>query len=206
MDYCNRIQGFINYATSIPRNISGGGIRCPCRRYKNKKFLHLDVVTMHLLHKGFMEKYLCWYAHIKSFVPHETIVERMVGPTSSVSNMHGVETDNCNPYRTMVMDAMRMNQGHSDQCPIIDEESNTDVARCFDLLKDFDKPLWDDCTNHSKLSVVAHVFTIKLNYRLSEAGYDRIVKWTKSILPERNRLKENLYDVKSMMKPLGLGY
>jgi len=36
MDYCNEIQGFINYALSNPRNISGGGIRCPCKRCKNK--------------------------------------------------------------------------------------------------------------------------------------------------------------------------
>jgi len=60
-----------------------------------------------------MEKYMCWYAHGEPFVPHETMVERMVETTSSASNMHGVVDDNSNPYRTMVMDAMRMNQGHS---------------------------------------------------------------------------------------------
>ena len=49
MDYCNEIQGFISYALSNPRNISGGGIRCPCKRCKNKMFLDLDVITMHLL-------------------------------------------------------------------------------------------------------------------------------------------------------------
>ena len=37
MDYYNGIQGFFNYATSISRNISGGGIRCPYKRCKNKK-------------------------------------------------------------------------------------------------------------------------------------------------------------------------
>jgi len=52
MDYCNGVQGFINFATSILRNFSGGSIRCPCRKCKNKKYLHPDVVTMHLLHKG----------------------------------------------------------------------------------------------------------------------------------------------------------
>jgi hypothetical protein len=26
---------------------------------QNKKYLHLDVVMMHLLHKGFMENYQC---------------------------------------------------------------------------------------------------------------------------------------------------
>jgi len=69
------------------------------------------------------------------------MVERMVESTSRVSNMHGVVYDNSNPYRNMVRNAMRMNQDHADQCPIIDEESNTDATRFFDLLKDFDEPL-----------------------------------------------------------------
>ena len=161
---------------------------------------------MHLLHKGFMKEYLCWYAHKELFVPHNTMVERMAESTSSASNMHGVETDNSNPYRIMVMNAVRMNQGHVGQCSIIDEEPNTNATRFFDLLKDSDEPLWDDCTNHSKLSVVAQVFTIKSDYRLSEAGYDRIVEWVRSILLKGNRLKENFYAAKSMMKLIGLRY
>jgi hypothetical protein len=44
------------------------------------------------------------------------MVERMVGSTSSANNVHGVETDNSNPYRTMVMDVMRINQGYVSQC------------------------------------------------------------------------------------------
>ena len=32
MNYCNEIMGFINYALSNPRNISGCSIRCPCKR------------------------------------------------------------------------------------------------------------------------------------------------------------------------------
>jgi len=35
--------------------------------------------------------------------------------------MHEVVDDNSNLYRNMVMDAMRMNQGYADQCPIINE-------------------------------------------------------------------------------------
>jgi hypothetical protein len=77
MDYCNGVQGFINYALHNPRNINEDGIRCPCKRCKNKKFLDLDVVTMHLLQK---------------------------------------------------------NQGYVCQYPIVDEESNEDAARFFDLL------------------------------------------------------------------------
>jgi hypothetical protein len=39
MDYCNEIEGFINYTLSNPRNIGGGDIECPCKRCKNKKNL-----------------------------------------------------------------------------------------------------------------------------------------------------------------------
>lgn len=41
---------------------------------------------------------------------------------------------------------------------------------------------------------------------LSEIDYDNIVEWIKSMSFKGNRLKENFYAVKSMMKPLGLGY
>jgi len=50
------------------------------------------------------------------------------------------------------------------------------------------------------------MFTIKSDHGLSEANYDRIIDWARSILPEENRLKENFYTAKSMMKPLDLGY
>ncbi|KAL9360613.1 hypothetical protein Peur_048736 [Populus x canadensis] len=161
---------------------------------------------MHLLTKEFMEDYLCWYAKGELFVPNKSMVERVIGLTSSASNVHIVVNDNNNSYRNMVMDAMRMNQGNVNQCPIIEEEPNADATRFFNLLKDFDEPLWDGCTNHSKLSIVAHVFTIKSDHGLSETSYDKIIEWTRSILRERNRLKENFHAAKSMMKPLGLGY
>ena len=51
MYYCNGVQGLINYALSNLRNISGGGIKCLCNKCKNKTFLDLDVVMMHLLQK-----------------------------------------------------------------------------------------------------------------------------------------------------------
>jgi hypothetical protein len=135
---------------------------------------------MHLLTKGFIEDYLCWYAHGELFVPDESMEEQVVRSTSSASNMQVVGNENSSPYRNMVMDAMRMSEGNVIECPIIEEESNTDAARFFDLLKDSDEPLWDGYTNHSKLSAVAQVFTIKLDHGLSEAGYDKIIEWARS--------------------------
>jgi hypothetical protein len=45
-----------------------------------------------------------------------------------------------------------------------------------------------------------------LDCGLSEAGYDKIIEWASSILLEENKPKENFYTIRSMMKPLGLGY
>ena len=43
---------------------------------------------MHLLHKGFMENYQCWYAHGEVFVSESKrrMEETVVGSTSSASN------------------------------------------------------------------------------------------------------------------------
>jgi hypothetical protein len=106
----------------------------------------------------------------------------MVETTSSSSNVHEVVDDNSNPYRNMVMDAMRMNQGYIGQCSIIDKETNVDMTRFFDILKDFNEPLWDGCIIHSKLSSVAQVFTVKSDHGLSEVSYDRTFKWARNIL------------------------
>jgi hypothetical protein len=102
-----------------------------------------------LLQKRFMNKYLYWYAYGEPYVTYDTMVEMMIVSTSNSSNVLGVVNDNSNPYRNIVMDAMRMNQGHGDQYSIIDEEPNADVTKFFDLLKYFDEPLWDGCPNHS---------------------------------------------------------
>jgi len=80
-----------------------------------------------------------WYTHGEPYVPYDTIVETIVGSTSSFSNVYGVIDDNSNPYKNMVMDAMRMNHGHIGQCPIVNEEPNADATNFFDLLKDSDK-------------------------------------------------------------------
>jgi hypothetical protein len=72
-----------------------------------------------------------WYTYKEPYIPHNTIVEKMVVLTSSSSNVHRVIDNNSNPYRNMVMDVMRMNQGHADQRPIIDEEPIVDVAKFF---------------------------------------------------------------------------
>ena len=104
------------------------------------------------------------------------MIENMVGSMFSSSYVHGVVDENNNSYRNMIMDAMRMNKNYSGEYLIIDEKQKCKRNLVFYLLKDSDKPLWDECTNHNKLSVVTQVFTVKSEHGLSEVGYDRIVE------------------------------
>ena len=73
-DYLQRIEGFINFVLSKPKNISAVEIRYPCITCKNKKSYYKDVVMMHLLKKEFIEKYLFWYAYEELYTPHETML------------------------------------------------------------------------------------------------------------------------------------
>ena len=76
----------------------------------------------------------------------------------------------------MIINVIGMNQGYVGECLIIDEEPNVDTTRSFDFLKDSDKPLYDGCTIHNKLSVITQVFIIKLDNEFSEFGHNIIFK------------------------------
>jgi hypothetical protein len=186
-------------------NISRGEIKFPYKKYKNKKFYDKDV-TIHLLQKKiFVKKYLCWFVYKESYVLYESMLEMIVGSTLSSSNIHEFANDNSNSYKRMVMDVMIMNQDYSVEgsCIILlDEESNVYIVRFLKLLEGSNELLWDEFAIHNELSAIAQIFTIKSNYRSSEASYDRILKWAKNMLPKGNRLKNNFYAAKSMMKSL----
>jgi hypothetical protein len=79
-------KGFINFILYKPNNNWTSEIRYPCVKYKNKKFHHKNIVMMYFF-KEFVKKYLCWYVHRELYVPHETMLKRILDLTSSSSNI-----------------------------------------------------------------------------------------------------------------------
>ena len=77
------------------------------------------------------------------------------------------------------MNEMKMNEDYlgedSHNIPL-DEEINVDATKFFELIKYSGELLWDKCITQSKLSNIAQVFATKIDYRLSERDYDRIMK------------------------------
>jgi hypothetical protein len=81
----------------------------------------------------FGSRFFGFFAHPygEPYIPHDTMVERMVKSTSSSSNVCGIVDDNINHYRNMIMNVMRMNHGHASQCSIVDEKPNADATIFF---------------------------------------------------------------------------
>ena len=121
------------------------------------------------------------------------MVEKMVGSTFISNNVYEVVDDNSNPYKSIIMDTMRINLSYAGKCSSVDEEQNVDAFRFLELLKDFNEPFYDRCMNYFKLLFITHVFTIKSDHWLSEAGCNRYIEWVKNILPKRNRLKKKTF-------------
>jgi len=77
---------------------------------------------MHLLQKGFIKQYLYWYAYEEPYISHEVMIEMMVGQLLVLAKCMELKMIIYrNLYKIIVMDAMRINQGHTGQYVIIDE-------------------------------------------------------------------------------------
>jgi hypothetical protein len=63
----------------------------------------------------------------ESYVPNKTILERIVGITSSCGNIYEVVDDNSNHYIRIMMEAMRVNHGYSGEDLSVDEKPNMDA-------------------------------------------------------------------------------
>jgi hypothetical protein len=68
---------------------------------------------MHLFKKTFVKKYLCWFTYRKPYVLYITMLERMAGSISSSRNITRFIDDYSNSYRSMMIDAMKMNLDYS---------------------------------------------------------------------------------------------
>jgi len=142
-NYLQRVD-VINFILSNMKNISRGKIRYPYMKCKNKKLHHNDVVMMHLLKIVCRKIFVMVCTSKKPYVPYKNMLDRMVCSTFSSNNIHEFVNDNSNPYRSMVMNTMRMNQGYSGEGLFnifLDEKSNIDATRFFKFLKDYDEPL-----------------------------------------------------------------
>ncbi|XP_039145548.1 uncharacterized protein LOC120282765 [Dioscorea cayenensis subsp. rotundata] len=85
----------------------------------------------------------------------------------------------------------------------IDERSQL-TDRFFNVLKIADQPLYEGCENHSQLSFVARMLSIKSDANMSEADFNSMITAIKEVLPPDNTMPTDYYHHRKTMNELGL--
>ncbi|GLT52151.1 hypothetical protein SLA2020_255050 [Shorea laevis] len=207
------VEYFLDFAFSHsnPEFCSRNRIRCPCKKCMNGEW-HLRVtIQCHLTEKGFMNGYVVWLAHGEQSVRKQR--RHQWGESSSAAPFAMEEPGN-DPIREMVIDAMsshgieyNMNDQGSEQ-PIF-EEAMGDAKEFFDLLQAANTPLYEGCDEgDTVLKWMSHFMNAKTLFNMSVANWDYVLKCSRRwIKPEdRDRIPNNFYSAKKMMRRFSLGY
>ncbi|CAH1429836.1 unnamed protein product [Lactuca virosa] len=83
---------------------------------------------------------------------------------------------------------------------VMEELLNPTAKGFYDMLEDVDEPLWDGCENYSKLQAAIELLHWKSEYNISEAAYDHILPIIKQMLSKGEKLVENFYETKKLLK------
>jgi hypothetical protein len=88
----------------------------------------------------------------------------------------------------------------------IDEEPNKEAKRFYGLVKDAEQELYPGCKKFSKLSFIIRLFQMKCLYGWSNTSLDSLLKLLIEAFPEGNVVPGSMYEVKKIIKDLGLDY
>ncbi|KAJ8646970.1 hypothetical protein MRB53_008718 [Persea americana] len=148
------------------------------------------MVAYHLLVKGFMNNYEdCWWAHGQR---RDSGITQVHNPGSSTHRMNDMVHDIARPNFDWEQDR--------------EQVMNYDAKAFFKLLDEGSEPLWPGCTKQTTLSTVATLLNIKADHNMSHECFESLLKAIKSMLPDGEKLPDNYYFCKKMVKKLGLGY
>ncbi|XP_072054334.1 uncharacterized protein [Arachis hypogaea] len=167
----------------------------------------IEVLT-HLLQKGFPEKYTSWYMH------GETIVQ----PEEELLGHNHTEPVEKPPLHDMLTDVFGINDinyegdddepfaSRTDSVPMPSEnDTNEDLRRITELLKDGNRKLYPGCAKYTKLSFVVELYHIKVLCGATDKTFSMIVDLLNNAFSHAN-LPTSFYEAKKMIKLLGLGY
>ena len=160
--FLNGVEEFVSFACQ-QEDLSNEKIRCPCSKCKNLKYLIPEEVKVHLYKKGFIPDYWYWICHGET--DPNLISSFNTNPSSSSTTQIG-SNEPLNRFEAMVYDAIGPEFGlHYNQH--VDESPNVDAQRFYDMLHAAQKPLWSGCNDHTKLSIVVRLLSIKLEGNIS---------------------------------------
>ncbi|XP_075659328.1 uncharacterized protein LOC142629262 [Castanea sativa] len=183
--YIEGVNTFINFARSVV-DLSGN-ILYPCIHCVNCYRQSLQIVRIHLLHRGIMQSYVNWYNHGEPRVLNENIHDNEM---SDGDHMDGIDA--------LVGDRIRGEPRNATE----DEEE-----RHFDKLEeDAKRELYPGCTDYSILKFVIEMLNVKVMTNLSNKGLDMMLELLTKVLSKDNLVPRSTYEAKKILRGLGMSY
>ncbi|KAG8386777.1 hypothetical protein BUALT_Bualt03G0184200 [Buddleja alternifolia] len=201
-EYRMGVKEFINLCQQYPTYMDREKIRCPCWDCKSLKNFPPDMVSYHLLSRGFERDYINW---VKQGEPiwDQTPIEDSMNLMSEPIIFESTTQDNHDPFTEMVIDAAGPEFDWNTRNE--PERPNPTAEKFFKLKDAADSPLWSGCEDYSELSELSELLNIKSESNLSERHFNRFLKAFGQMLPKGHKLPDSFYSSKKVVAPLGLG-
>lgn len=217
--YMDGVVNFIRFATE--KSSVRGKIVCPCRKCSNCSSHTPEVVEEHLMWKGFSVGYTEWIFHGESLSASliESSHNIFASNTPTSTNVHE-GTIGQDDIRGLLRDAIGIPDINLSSNPISNEDTmrnSSEASRQQDsaiddttsyanLMQDCDQELYSGCSNYSKISFLLHLFHLKCLNGWSSKSFTMLLELLKDAFPQDNSLPSSSYEVKKLIKQLGLGY
>lgn len=190
---------------------SNGLYPCPCLKCMNMgERLNEDVIYIHLTSNGIKGTYTVWDKHGEIPGPDSqhwyTLANRSRG--TSFNYEHGQSSSQTTGLRNhmvdeLVDDAFPARESYDPSIPVYVEQA---AMASYQRLKDQTSiPLYDGSTV-SKLDALLQSLQLKDSTDMTNAAYDKVLKFVKGLLPKENNFPTNYREVKKDLKQLGMGY
>lgn len=180
---------FLDRAFSMPNQVEGDAIKCPCAMCRNCVRHKRFTIEIHLCRFGFKDDYKIWTSHGEGLVNSDQV--------DGGHDEGFFETDRMNEMLT------ELGCSHP---PSIDEEEPTGYAKAFyRMVERADQPVHEN-TTHSYLSAVARLVALKSQYNMSIAHFEANLKLIHELLPPESQLPKDFYQSKKLLEGLGTPY
>ncbi|PWA99772.1 transposon, En/Spm-like, Transposase-associated domain protein [Artemisia annua] len=201
--YQSKVTEFLNFAFSIERVVErktlGSNvvfrIKCPCSKCKIKVFKQRDDVKYDLWHNGFIRGYTTWSAH----------GERRSKRAEIGKCSEPIEDDDVGGCRQMILDIHNASFQSDFESDTREEQAPNPFAKeYYEMLEADDEPLYEGCQKFSTLEAATRLLNWKSECNVPEATYNRALSIFKEMLPDGNKMVENFYDTKKILRKLNL--
>ncbi|KAL6653512.1 hypothetical protein ACP70R_009090 [Stipagrostis hirtigluma subsp. patula] len=185
-EWIERTKEFLDRAFSNPSLAADGQVKCPCSLCRNFARHKRQTIEMHLCREGFKENYSSWTAHGEGPDGHVQDNVSAIGEgLEEVDHMDDMLCDMADGYQ------------------LSEQEPTASAQAFYKMVASADEPVHSE-TQHSRLSTIARLLSIKSQYNMPAGCYDDVMKLIHELLPAGSKLDEDFYHSKKTLEGLGI--